>query len=171
MENTSDNDRVFGADKLELIYIGNDFNNLEKTLSSLALVIEGFLRHDMSIESESFSLNITLCNDEKIKELNSEFRDKNKITDVLSFPLEEDIRSGEFDYFLPHIELGDIYICESVCRKQAKEFKLEFFEEFIHLAIHGFLHLCGYDHEISEQEEKLMESLEAKLISKISDQK
>jgi probable rRNA maturation factor len=111
------------------------------------------------------NFSITLCGDAKIKKLNSQYRDKNKITDVLSFPLNESLRNvDEFDIFLGKIELGDIFICKSKCIKQAKEFNLNFFEEFLHLAVHGFLHLCGYDHEISLKEEKHMEKLEETII-------
>lgn len=113
-------------------------------------------------------LNLNLVTDYKIKKLNSTYRNKNKITDVLSFPMQENIRLNELDVFNGDLELGDLFICESICEKQALEFKLTFFEEFVHLASHGFLHLLGFDHEISLSEEKLMEKLEVKIIKKIS---
>ena len=65
-------------------------------------------------------------------------------------------------------ELGDIFICREVALRQAKEFGISIEEEILHLFIHGFLHLCGYDHEISREEEKLMFGLEEKLLEKIS---
>ena len=66
------------------------------------------------------------------------------------------------------VELGDLFICKSKILTQAKEFSLTPVEEYIHLAVHGFLHLCGYDHELNQKEEALMEGLEEKLIKKVS---
>lgn len=114
------------------------------------------------------TVNISIVGDDEIREINAEYRDKDKVTDVLSFPMQENMRKGEFDDFMPLIELGDIIICKSVCEEQAREFKLSYFEEFVHLVIHGFLHVYGYDHEISEDEEQLMFSLEEKLVKEIS---
>lgn len=152
-----------------LNYQGTNFESLEICLNSLCNVFETFLLEDLGVEAETLSFNLSLCSSEKIIQLNSDYREKNKITDVLSFPIQDDLRAGEYDDFLPEIELGDIYICQEVCAKQALEFELEFREEFLHLAVHGFLHLCGYDHEINENEEKLMEKLELDLIKRISD--
>lgn len=117
---------------------------------------------------QTLVLNFNLVGDAKIKKLNLEYRGKNKITDVLSFPMQDDIRCGEFDFFSPELELGDLFICKSVCEKQAREFNLSFEEEFVHLATHGFLHLIGFDHEISDEEEKIMEGFEEKIIKLIS---
>jgi probable rRNA maturation factor len=121
------------------------------------------------IEKKPIVINVSLSSDAEIIEINSEHRNKDKITDVLSFPMQESMRTGEFEDFLPEIELGDILICKSVCVSQAKEFELTYFEEFIHLFVHGFLHVYGYDHEVSEEEELIMESLEVSLLMKISE--
>lgn len=152
---------------LSFYYEGEEFERLNETLNSLSHVFQQFLSGSLGHSSKNFSLNISLCSNERILQLNSDYRDKPKVTDVLSFPVQDNLRNSEFDDYLPLIELGDIFICEDVCQKQADEFKLEFREEFIHLAVHGFLHLCGYDHELNETEEKLMEKLEEELILKI----
>lgn len=119
---------------------------------------------------KKIDLNVTLCGDVKIKKLNANFRGKNKTTDVLSFPLNEDLRiEDEFPFCMgEELFLGDIFICKSKTVSQAKKFNLTFEEEFVHLIVHGFLHLMGYDHEISESEEVLMEDLEKKILKKIS---
>lgn len=153
---------------LELNYVGAEFDQVTESLTLLANVFSTFLTGDLNQTASLITVSITLCSSEKIIELNSQYRNKNKETDVLSFPVQENIRGGEVDNFSPELELGDIYICEDVCLKQAREFKLEFREEFIHLAVHGFLHLCGFDHEISSSEEELMEELEKKLITRIT---
>lgn len=153
---------------LELNYVGAEFDKVTESLTLLANVFSTFLMDELNQTSSLITVSITLCSSDKIIELNSQYRNKSKETDVLSFPVQENIRGGEVDSFSPELELGDIYICKDVCLKQAREFKLEFREEFIHLAVHGFLHLCGFDHEISSSEEELMEELEKKLITRIT---
>lgn len=117
---------------------------------------------------KKISVNFSLCGNYKIKSLNKSFRNKDKVTDVLSFPLHDDFRNNFVDVFFSEIELGDIYISKDVCLKQAKEFGLTFEEEFVHLLTHGLLHLLGYDHEINEDEEKLMFDFEEKILKTIS---
>lgn len=126
-----------------------------------------FLKNELKI-IKPVNINLSLVGDETIKRINKEHREKDKVTDVLSFPLQDNIRKGDYDKLFPHLELGDLFICHSVCEAQAIEFKISYQDEFIHLMTHGFLHLLGYDHEISEEEEMLMESLENKIISHIS---
>jgi rRNA maturation RNase YbeY len=124
---------------------------------------------DFSDLKKELYINLSLTSDQEIKEINQESRGKDSITDVLSFPMEENIRKGEYDDFLPELDVGDILICKSLCEAQAKEFKISYMEEFVHLFMHGFLHVWGYDHEINEEEEKLMTKLEEDLIKKISE--
>ena len=142
----------------------DEFKLYKNSLSMMAKSFQHFKNEILNLPPKLFVLNITVCDDERIQELNSEHRSKDKTTDVLSFPLQENIRAGEFDDFLPEIELGDLFICKSICEKQAEEFSLTYQEEFIHLATHGFLHVCGYDHELGEIEEKLMEKWEESII-------
>lgn len=142
-----------------------------ESLKWMANAFENFLKNELKLADLLLNLNINICSNEMIKELNLNYRQKDKITDVLSFPLQENIRSDDYDKFSPEIELGDLYICHSVCLAQAEEFKLSFQDEFIHLSTHGFLHLIGYDHEISDEEEKLMEAFEEKIIHTISNLK
>lgn len=117
---------------------------------------------------ENIVLNINLCSAKTITNLNKEYRHKEKETDVLSFPLQEDYRSHLYDSFDGSVELGDIFICDEVCHSQALEHKIEYFDEFIHLLVHGVLHLLGYDHEAGAKEEELMQNLESKIIDHIS---
>jgi probable rRNA maturation factor len=147
------------------ISISPDEHELYKaSLEWMAKSFQQFKNKTLQVPSKLFVLSITICDDNRIQELNSEHRSKDKVTDVLSFPLQENIQAGEFDNFLPEIELGDLFICKSICERQAEEFSLSYQEEFIHLATHGFLHVCGFDHEIGEVEEKLMEKWEESII-------
>ncbi|TNF03182.1 MAG: rRNA maturation RNase YbeY [Gammaproteobacteria bacterium] len=113
-----------------------------------------------------FYLNVGLVGDQRMRTMNRDFRAKDKTTDVLTLALYDDIRAGE-ELLFEEVELGDIFISGPVMKKQAKEFNVTIEQEFFHLFVHGFLHLLGFDHEISPEEEKLMEALEKKLVDKI----
>ena len=99
-------------------------------------------------------VSILLTADADIRELNQQFRSIDQATDVLSFP-----QNAEEDPPIPgELILGDIAVSLDTAQVQAKEHGLTFEEEIILLLIHGILHLLGYDHEISEQEEEKMRS-------------
>jgi probable rRNA maturation factor len=78
-----------------------------------------------------------------IQKLNREYRGKNKITDVLSFPLDHSPL------------LGDIFICVSRARAQAREIGHSFQRELQYLTVHGLYHLLGYDHEQPKQAQRM----------------
>lgn len=115
------------------------------------------------------TITLTLCGRAKIKKLNKDYRDKDYATDVLSFPVYESLRPDKKskEKTLPQVELGDLVICKDVAKTQAKEFGITYVQEVIHLASHGFLHLLGFDHEISAKEEKIMQGYEDELVKKI----
>ncbi len=98
-------------------------------------------------------VSVTLCDNEYIKGLNHEFRNIDRATDVLSFPIYD---SGEFD----EVEcesgavLGDIVISVERAREQAKELGNTFMREIAFLVIHSTLHLLGYDHERSPEDDE-----------------
>jgi probable rRNA maturation factor len=141
-----------------------------KGLDKVSDVFSTFLTKNHHFKSVQFvSLNLTLCGKSKIKRLNGQYRSINKITDVLSFGVHENLRPDiKKNQMLPNeVELGDIFICNEVATKQAREFDISYEQEVFHLLTHGLLHLLGYDHEISEREEKLMESIEAEIIKAV----
>jgi probable rRNA maturation factor len=115
------------------------------------------------------SISMILCGKRKIQSMNQKYRQIDKATDVLSFPIFENLRPDRKvrEKNLPQIELGDLVICKEVAVAQAREFKISYEQEVIHLAVHGFLHLLGFDHEKSLKEEKIMEKYESELVSKI----
>lgn len=112
-------------------------------------------------------VSLLICGDARIRELNREHRNKDYVTDVLSFPSNEDMRDST--YSQPELFLGDLAICHQQTKRQAKKFKIGYMDEFIHLFFHGMIHLMGYDHEISAKEEKLMEEWEQKALKKFSE--
>ncbi|MCT4643132.1 MAG: rRNA maturation RNase YbeY [Bacteriovoracaceae bacterium] len=148
----------------------DSFDNEDKWLNYLCRSFKKFLINEFDYQKD-MNVNISLVDDEQIKQINHEHRNKDYVTDVLSFPLQDNFRNGEYDDFCPVLEIGDIIIANGVCQKQANEFKITFAEEFCHLAIHGFLHLLGYDHEISEDEEKIMNDFEEKIIEILKKEK
>lgn len=115
---------------------------------------------------KSAPLSLTLCGDTRMRQTNKIHRGKDKTTDVLSFPAQENLRvQKNLDWSAPgELPLGDLLISLPVARKQARRFNLPLETEVVHLFFHGFLHLLGYDHELSTAEEKLMQKKEAKLL-------
>ncbi len=100
-------------------------------------------------------VELILTTDEEIKKINKEFRNKDKATDVLSFPLEN----------IPGMPLGSIVISIDTAKKEAEEFGHSIEDEIKLLFIHGLLHLLGYDHEIDNGE---MRAKEAEIIEKFN---
>ena len=94
------------------------------------------------LELKNCEASIVLVNNEKIKTLNLKYRNKNKSTNVLSFPMQK----GEFSFINPEL-LGDVVISIEKCIIGAGKKDISFEEEFNTLLVHGFLHLAGYDRE------------------------
>lgn len=104
--------------------------------------------------NKNFFANVKFVSEEEIQKLNNEFRNINRVTDVLSFPNYE-IPKEEF-FEDDDVFLGDIAICKSIARKQAKEYGHSLKRELCFLFLHGFLHIMGYDHIEKADEEKMM---------------
>ncbi len=112
---------------------------------------------------------ITLTNNEEIHKINKEYRDVDRPTDVLSFPMyERDEIAGLKNDTNDEIEkiLGDIIVSIEKVREQAEEYGHSFERELAYLVTHGMLHLLGYDHMIEEEkavmrkrEEEILETL------------
>ena len=100
-------------------------------------------------------LSVTFCDNEYIKKLNNEFRDKDSATDVLSFPM-YDFENEDEPPLNPDgsLTLGDIVISVERAAEQAREIGNSTTREIAFLAIHSTRHLLGYDHERSEDDEE-----------------
>ena len=105
-------------------------------------------------------LTLLLSNNKRIKDLNRKFRNKNKHTDILSFPFEQ--KKGN----LKEIYLGDIIISFNYMNKPKNLNLKEFKKKTVKIFIHGFLHLLGYDH-IKEKDYKKMLNMEKKIFNSI----
>jgi len=101
-------------------------------------------------------MSVSFVDDERIHEINREYRNKDRATDVISFAMEE-MGEGEIEIIgadFPRT-LGDIVISVPTTKSQAEEYGHSFKRELGFLAVHGCLHLLGYDH-MTEEEEKIM---------------
>lgn len=111
-----------------------------------------FAKSQEKIEEDA-ELSVTFVDKEEIQQINRDYRNKDKVTDVISFALEEDEPEIE-GLDIPRV-LGDIVICADVAKEQAEQYGHSFERELGFLALHGFLHLLGYDH-MNEEDEKEM---------------
>lgn len=122
---------------------------LQISASSLRRIVEAALAQvesDIKV-ADVCELNVVITDDERIRELNREYRKKDKATDVLSFPqLTKAELAGRSRGFVGSY-LGDLVISSETTLKQAQTFGVSKREELIRLIVHGILHLCGYDHE------------------------
>jgi len=111
------------------------------------------------------SLSLLLVDDLEICRLNNQYRQKNKPTNVLSFPLAEG--ADQPLLHLPFKELGDIVISVETAYRESIEHNQKFYDRLTWLIVHGLLHLLGYDHEKSERHAKKMYDKETELIDKL----
>ncbi len=121
-------------------------------------LVEGLLQHAAKVEEveDGTELSVTFVTNEAIHQINKEYRHKDAPTDVISFALEE-LGEGETAIVaddMPRI-LGDVIISIDRTREQAEQFGHSFERELGFLAIHGLLHVLGYDHMVPE-DEKIM---------------
>lgn len=120
-------------------------------------VFEGCLQTAWSqLSKKPSAVTLKLIDEDAMTELNRDFFDKDRPTNVLSFPFEP----------FPGLEednLGDIAICIAVVKREATDFDMPFENRLTHMLIHGLLHLMGYDH-IEENDRETMEALEVKLL-------
>ncbi|MFI3252064.1 MAG: rRNA maturation RNase YbeY [bacterium] len=114
----------------------NFFNQTEEETKKYEVLINKILKK----KSLYKTMNIIFVSDEEIKQMNNDYRNKDYITDVISFPNDDR-------------ELGDIFICVEQAKRQAKEYNHSLEREMGFLAVHGYLHVIGYDHETYEEEE------------------
>ncbi len=117
------------------------------------------------ITDGAYALSLNFVNEEEIRALNQKYRNINKSTDVLSFPLDSVKINKEAR------ELGDIFICPQYIKDNSATNDLLFDQEIVRAIVHGFLHLIGYDHEKSEHDEEIMLGLQEKIVSQIINEK
>ena len=127
-------------------------NNLYNDYDYLYEVLDATLEHE-KVNNAIFS--VVFVEDEEIHKMNKEYRGVDRITDVISFAL-EDNKDIEYDGIRV---LGDIFICIPQMKRQAIEYGHSEKRELAFLTVHGILHLLGYDH-MNEEDEKRMFALQ-----------
>ena len=125
--------------------------------SELDKVIKFACKH---LKIDNPLLNIVIVDNKKIQEINREYRNKDAVTDVISFAFEE-VKDVDYDGVR---FLGEIYISYERCKEQAAEFGHTVRREFSYLAVHGLLHLLGYDH-MNEEDKRVMRALEEEILN------
>lgn len=134
-----------------VVDINNRQNEFELS-KELEKIIVDSIKTALDVEGvdDHKEISVSLVTNDEIQKLNKEYRKIDQITDVLSFPSN--------DEFFSNI-LGDIVICTSRAMEQAKEFQHSFNREISFLTVHSVFHLLGYDH-INEDERKIMRNKE-----------
>ena len=144
-----------GNNKIEI------FNQVEEDILELDTVKKVLLSAIEKEQLENINFNLIIVNNEDIHELNKNYRKIDRPTDVITFALEDDDTM-----VLPEgiRVLGDIYISIDRAKDQASDYGHSLLRELCFLAVHGFYHLLGYDHNTPE-EEKIMFSKQEEVLS------
>ena len=114
---------------------------------------------------ERLAISVLFTGDDRVRELNRDWRNKDKPTNVLSFPMlarQELLELGEYG---PPVMLGDIALACETCAREADAKGVSLQDHASHLIAHGLLHLAGYDHETSAEDADAMEALEIKALA------
>ena len=137
----------------------------------------------LKIKCKDLEVNINFVSKKEIRELNAKFRNKDAVTDVLSFPnllepnktdmqlivdkLDKKNFASEINPDNNMIFVGDICICKSIVYKHAKEYGNTKLREMVYMAVHGLLHLLGYDH-MKDEDKTIMRDMEEKIMTKVN---
>ena len=144
---------MYNLNKFEII---NELSNIEE-LVEVKKVIDYALKNE---KINNVIFNIIIVDNNYIQKLNREYRKIDSPTDVISFALED---NDDINYS-PIRLLGDIYISLDKAKEQAKEYNHSLLRELSFLAVHGLLHLLGYDH-MNKEDEKIMFEKQERILS------
>lgn len=150
--------------KSEIEYLDIEQNNEYETLIDRVLE-ECF--HTEGLDDFNIYISVTLTNPENIRKLNNEYRNIDKETDVLSFPMFEKSEILNLKKIEYEEALGDIIISVDRVKEQAIEYGHSFERELSYMIVHGFYHLMGEDH-IKEEDKKIMREKEEKVLEKLN---
>ena len=150
----------------EIIY--KEIEKKEEYEKTIEKVLQQCFKEE-KLEKSNLYITITLTNSEAIREINREYRNIDKATDVLSFPMfeKDELETKINNNIFVHEEvLGDIVISIPKVEEQAVEYGHGFERELSYMVVHGFYHLMGYDH-INEDDKKKMRPKEDKILNKL----
>ncbi len=144
---------------------GNDWQKRTEQAASAALSVSSY--GDLVERNFGLEISVKFSDNDDVRTLNAAYRDKDKPTNVLSFPLVlPDLLESLSNSDDGEILLGDVIMAHGVCADEAKEKSIPMADHASHLLVHGVLHLLGYDHE-TEAEALIMEALEVKALQKL----
>ncbi len=139
------------------------FNETKQDVTSIVKVLKKVLKGACKKEKlKKVEFNVIFVDNETIHRINREHRKIDRVTDVITFALEDDKSMIVGD---THRILGDIYISLDKAKEQAEEYGHSFVREMCFLAVHGFYHLLGYDHNTKEEETVMFQKQEEVLSS------
>jgi probable rRNA maturation factor len=145
-----------------MVEIRNRQRSVKVNLLKLRKDATHLLKH---LDLEGVELSILLTNHDRIKKLNNQYRDKDRTTDVLSFPMDDFTDRDPYSDTL----LGDIVINVHLAMRRSKEIKNPLHTVIRRLLVHGLLHLAGYDHEKSPYQKQKMTAKEKELFNALSE--
>lgn len=135
------------------LIINNDNNyNIDEDIKAAAKELAKLILSEEGLSTD-YEISLSFVSDVEINELNRDYRNINKVTDVLSFPLIEDFTKKE-------TMLGDIVISYDTAKRQSEEYGHSLKREILFLICHSMLHLLGYDHMNKEEEEDMFSKQE-----------
>ena len=140
--------RVYGTNRQKIVPVSKELRALVKRCCSETLYEEGY--------TGDFEVSLTFTDNAGIREVNRKYREIDRETDVLSFPMTDEGEDFTVDPETGCFMLGDIVISLEKALTQAEEYGHSFKREVAFLTVHSMLHLLGYDHERSEEEEREM---------------
>ena len=154
----------------------------KKYIENITLAYEEALKI-LKIKCNDLEVNVSFVSKSEIRKLNAKFRNNDNVTDVLSFPnllevgktdmqlitdkLDKVNFKNEINLDTNTIILGEICIYKAIAYKHAKEYGNTKLREMVYMAVHGLLHLLGYDH-IKDEDKKEMRKVEEKIMKKIN---
>ena len=150
----------------EIVY--NEIEENPKYEEIIGKVVQKCYKKE-NLQNSNLILTITLTTPQNIRKFNNTYRNIDRATDVLSFPvfekqeLENKIKAQDFTF---EDMLGDIVISVEQVQEQAKEYGHSFERELSYMVVHGFYHLMGYDH-IEEQDKELMRKKEESVLKEL----
>jgi probable rRNA maturation factor len=135
------------------VLINNETDN--EITAALESRIEACARLLLEECEDCYEVGLTIVSEETIRALNREFRDKDEVTDVLSFALYDEMDEEE-----AYIYLGDSVLCYARARSQADDYGHSIERELVYLFAHSLLHMLGYDHETEEDRQRMRQKEE-----------
>mgnify|MGYP000894577910 CR=1 FL=1 len=146
---------------MTFVEIIDDNNLVEDSTKDMLLKLLACAAEYEGVDTEITEMSLSFVSKEEIQEINRDYRGKDVPTDVISFALNDEVED-EIDIIGLEDEInsiGDVIICVDIAHEQAKEYEHSFDREIGFLAVHGFLHLLGYDHMTEEDEKEMIHSI------------